>query len=144
MSLEGEQSSRLRAFLFDVEFSDPYPVVPWESGKARFWAFHFSMALLVAAVEMWESQLRFPRAVDSEVNLPLVFLGVHCPSFPRPSFTPSSSVGFRQITSVSPLASSAPRPYHFPPRLFSLGLLASCPPAGVAPDPAAAAGSPTA
>src|SRR5579863_6190005 len=33
---------------------------------------------------MWKSRfLRFPRTVGAEENLPLVFLGVHGPSFPQ-------------------------------------------------------------
>jgi hypothetical protein len=64
----------------------------WEGPVLGFPLFHG----LVAAVGMWESRQRFPRAVGTEENLPLVFLCVHNPSFPPPFFTPSSSLGFRQ------------------------------------------------
>jgi hypothetical protein len=45
--------------------------------------FHFPMAAAAGAAGMWESQLRFPRAVGSVENPLLVFLAVHGPSFPQ-------------------------------------------------------------
>src|ERR1035438_10510279 len=80
----------------------------------------------------------------TEENLLSVFLGVHSPSFPPPSFTPSSSVRWRRTASASLLACARPLPCRFPPLPVSPGRPASFLPGGVAPSPATAAESPTA
>jgi len=77
MSLEAERSDRRQAsflvLVFGVQKGTNGTVGKWESLILAFPLFHW----LVAAVGMWESQQRFPRAVGSEGNLGLVFLTVH-------------------------------------------------------------------
>jgi hypothetical protein len=54
------------------------------------------MALLVAAVGMWESRSDFQGAVGTEENLLSVFLSVHSPVISTAVFfTPFSSVELR-------------------------------------------------
>jgi hypothetical protein len=88
MSLEEIAKRPRRQAPFCFEFGITKTVL-WESGKPAlgFPLFHG----LTAAVGMWESRLRFPRAVGAEGNLLLVFLRVHGPAFPPPSFLMRSS-----------------------------------------------------
>src|SRR5579862_2565936 len=64
--------------------SDSFGKCKQQAGKWETCLSFSTFPRLAAAVGMWESRfVRFPRTVEAEGNLPLVFLGVHRPAFPQ-------------------------------------------------------------
>src|ERR1019366_3620233 len=121
----GEAKLRLRASFLILN-----SVIHIQScrGKVGRPAFGLSTFPWLFSSRRWECGNRasdFQGLWATEENLLSVFLGVHSPSFPPPSFTPSSSVRWRRTASASLLACARPLPCRFPPPPVSPGRPAS-------------------